>query len=161
MQMEKVKDLGVHSKRRPSYVLMNPHIQAHQESADHKAALNARSNSDRDRMRPDVMVIECQKQKEDNTCLTQQTQGIILSMARRTNLLAEAIAVTQDTLKSFTEGVAALCQGKMLQLLESALRSYGYDATVLTYILRFYGSMYTSELKTLHALGQNMLQQMN
>ena len=51
----------------------------------------------------------------------------MLSMARRTMLLAEAIAVTQDTLKSFTEGVAALCKGKMLQLLESALRSYGYE----------------------------------
>ena len=83
-----------------------------------------------------------------------------MSMARRTNLLAEATAVTQDALKSFTEGVAALCKGKMLQLLESALRSYGYDVTVLTYILRFYGSMYTSELKTLNPLGQNMLQQM-
>lgn len=73
---------------------MNFHIQAHQGSEDHKAASNARSNPDRDRMRPDVMVIECQKQKEDKTCLTQQTQGIILSMARRTKLLAEAIAMT-------------------------------------------------------------------
>ena len=36
-----------------------------------------------------------------------------------------------------------------------------YNVTVLTHILRFYGSMYTSELKTLKTLGQNMLQQIN
>lgn len=49
----------------------------------------------------------------------------------------------------------------MLQLLKSALKSYGYDMTVLTYTLRFYGLMYTSELKTLKILGQNMLQQID
>ena len=37
--------------------------------------------------------------------------------------------------------------------LESSLRSYGYDVTVLAYIFGFYGSTYTSNLKTLKTLG--------
>ena len=46
-------------------------------------------------------------------------------------------------------------QQKELQhsALESALRSYGYDVTVLRYILGFYKSAYTRNLKTLKTLG--------
>ena len=37
--------------------------------------------------------------------------------------------------------------------LETALKSYGYDVEVLTYILGFGGSTYTSNEKTMKALG--------
>ena len=36
--------------------------------------------------------------------------------------------------------------------LESTLRSYGYEVTVLTYILGFHGSTYISSMKTLRTL---------
>ena len=57
-QMEQLKELGVHSKRIPSFVLPDSHMQANQGSEDHKAALTACRDPDRDKMRPDVMVVE-------------------------------------------------------------------------------------------------------
>ena len=45
-QVETLKELGVHSKRIPSCVLPEPHVQANQGS---EAALTARRDPDRDR----------------------------------------------------------------------------------------------------------------
>ena len=58
-QMETLKELGVHSKRIPPFVLPDSHIQANnQRSEDHTGTLTARRDLERDKMRPDVMVIE-------------------------------------------------------------------------------------------------------
>ena len=155
-QMEQLKELGVHSKRIPSFVLPDSHMQANQGSEDHKAALTACRDPDRDKMRPDVMVVELseteRRQYLPHTADTGHTLPDLPSTLP--NGKARKIYIVEGGYCSDTWYLEKV-QQKELQhsALESTLRSYGYDVTILTYILGFYGSTYTSNLKTLKTLG--------
>ena len=122
---------------------------ANQGSEDHKAALNAHRDSDKDKMRPGVMVI-----KLSGTGRRQYLPHI----ADTSHTLPDLPTILSNGKVDIVEGgycsdtrYPKTLQPKELQhsALKSALRCCGYGVTVLTYILGSYTSTYTSNLKTL------------
>lgn len=105
----------------------------------------------RDKMRPDIMKVEM-TEAEQHLYLHQKA-----SSARTPSDLpahmpggrARKITIVEVGYCSDTRYLEKLQQKQeQHSALETALKTYGYEVTVLTYILGFYGSLYLSNKKT-------------
>ena len=155
-QEDTLKELGVHSKRIPSYVLpdCNP-IARHEEIDSYTNDLPCR-DLNRNKMRPDVMIVEMTKEERERYIPHNKPSEQPLPSLPYTlpNGRTRKIFIMEAGYCNDTRYLEKLRDKEIRHsALESALKTIGYDVTVLTYILGFSGSTYLSNLNTLKALG--------
>ena len=155
--VDTLKNIGVHSKRIPDFVLPDAHIQHTTRNvpscSNHSTC---RMDDVRKKMRPDMMIVEM-TDTEQQTYLPHDTNtGSRLPNLQRTMPNGKARKVTiveggycSDV--SYLEKVKE--KGQQHAKLEEALRLYGYDVTSLTYICGCTGSQYHSSNDTIRMLG--------
>ena len=155
--VDALKDLGVHSKRVPKFVLPDSHIQhTTQNTVSCRNHPLCRIGDARKKMRPDMMVVEL-TDTEQHTYLPHDTDtGSRLPNLQPTMPSGKARKVTiveggycSDV--SYLEKVKE--KGQQHAKLEEALRLYGYDVTSLRYICGCTGSQYPSSNDTIRMLG--------
>ena len=157
--VDTLKDLGVHSKRVPKFMLPDSHIQHTTQNTEPCNINNhstCRIGEARKRMRPDMMIVEL-TDTEQHTYLPHDTDtGSRLPNLQPTMPSGKARKVTiveggycSDV--SYLEKVKE--KGQQHAKLEEALRLYGYDVISLTYVCGCTGSQYHSSNDTIRMLG--------
>ena len=153
---EVLTEIGVHSKRIPSFVLPDSHVQANaQDSQGCRPALTCRDQV-RDKMRPDLMLIEMTD--EERTKYLPHSSDTGQALPNLTSQMpggrARKIHIVEIGYCNDTKYLEKLQQKEeQHSALKAALKNYGYEVEVLTYILGFYGSTYKSNQTTLKTLG--------
>ena len=155
-KVEKLKEVGVHSKKIPSFILPDPHVQTgNQDHVDCRDGLTCRDPV-RNKMRPDIMMVEMTDAERTKYLPHDADTGQALPSlpAEMPSGKTRKIHIVEVGYCSDTRYLRKLEEKeKQHSALESALKSYGYEVVVLTYILGFYGSTYTSNQETLKTLG--------
>ena len=155
-----LKDIGVHRKRVPKFVLPDLHIQhtTFQNMESCRNHLTCRLGDAQKKMRPDMMVVEM-TDTEQHTYLLHDTdigsrppnlqRTMPSGKARKIVIVEGGYCSCSDV--SYLE--KAKVKGQKHTKLQEALRLYGYDVTSLTYICGSTGSQYHSSYNTLRMLG--------
>ena len=155
-KIEELKEIGIHSKKIPSFVLPDHIIEvAAPDYGDCAAALTCGDPS-RHKMRPDVMVVEMTDKERQQYLPHDARTGEELPELQATlpNGQARKVYIVELGYCNDTRYLEKLQQKETQHLaLETALRTHGYKVTTLTYILGYYGSTFKSNLETLKVLG--------
>ena len=155
--VDTLKDLGVHSKPVPKFVLPDSHIQhTTQNTEPCNNHSTCRIGDTRKRMRPDMMIVEL-TDTEQHTYLPHDTDtGSRLPNLQPTMPSGKARKVTIVE-GGYCSDVACLEKvkekGQQHDKLEEALRLYGYDVISLAYVCGCTGSQYHSSNDTIRMLG--------
>ena len=152
-----LKDIGVHSKRVPKFVLPDSHIQHKtQDLQPCRNNLTCRVGSARNKMRPDMMIVEMADTEQHTYLPRDADTGSTLpnlpatmpnGRARRVTIVEGGYCSDVSYLEKVRE------KGQQHAKLEEALRLYGYNVTSLTYICGSTGSQYHSSNDTMRMLG--------
>ena len=133
-----LKEMGVHSKRIPAFVLPDEYIANNRYDDDEEQYPGGLA---RDKMQPDIMIVEMDVMERD-----QHTEPLPPHMpdgnARKVWLVEGGYCADTKYEKK-----------KQHKTLHHMLQSYGYDVIMLPIILGFSGTIYKSTLECMHKLG--------
>ena len=152
---EGLKEIGVHSKRVPSFVLPDSRVRAGADQYGDCRDLTRRDLC-RDKMRPDIMIVEMTEAEQHLYLHHGANSRHTLSdlPANMPNGSPRKVSIVEVGYCSDTRYLEKIQQKEeQHSALETALRSYGYEVAILTYILGLYGSLYHSNKKTMKAIG--------
>lgn len=149
-QLEGLRELGVHGKRIPAFVLPDGNL-----PQSYMAAYNAESDNDaqqtRSKLRPDMMIVEMSTAEYEEYTQHDTMAHLCPTMPNgkpRKVWVAEAgycsDTMYEDKLKE-----------KELQHrhLQEALSNYGYEVIAVPIILGFYGTIFTTTVQSAQTLG--------
>ena len=151
-QLEGLRQLGVHSKRIPEFVLHDRNL-----PQSYMAAQNRNVTSDngpeqiRNKLKPDLMIVEMSaiehEQHMQHATMAQLSPQMLDGKPRKV-WVAEA-GYCSDTMYEDKLKEKEL-QHKRLQ---EALSAYGYEVIVVPIILGFYGTIFTTTVQSAQTLG--------
>ena len=149
--MDKLKDIGVHSKRVPTFILPDSHL----PEANHKHK-DCRADDNRHKMRPDMMVVEMTEREQRSYLPHDASTGRALPHlsatmpnGRRRKITIVEGGYCRDT--SYLEKLEE--KGQQHAKLEDALRTFGYEVKSVTYICGCTGSLFRSNSASMRELG--------